>query len=101
MNYAYTIIMFGLAVGLLLFAANIWIIGFRAIPRRHSVNPPDKEQYAKDFARLLAILSISPFLSGAFSLFGDIEVMILPSLIVLAVSFILFLIIGIRLMHKQ
>ena len=61
----------------------------------------DGELYAKRFALLIALIAMSPLLSGIIALFGKIEIMIIPALIVLVVVFILALIIGIKFMPKE
>ena len=61
----------------------------------------DKKLYAKRFALLIAMIAVAPLLSGIIALFGKIEIMIIPALIVLVGGFIAALIIGIRFMPKE
>ena len=61
----------------------------------------DKKLYAKRFALLIAMIAMAPLLSGIIALFGKIEIMIIPALIVLVVVFIAALIIGIKFMPKE
>jgi asparagine N-glycosylation enzyme membrane subunit Stt3 len=49
---------------LMLYALLIRIIGFDMIPRNWAVQATDQNAYAKQFSRVLAILSLSPILSG-------------------------------------
>ncbi|MBR4413512.1 MAG: hypothetical protein IKS60_07840 [Lachnospiraceae bacterium] len=61
----------------------------------------DKKLYAKRFALLIAMIAMAPLLSGIIALFGKIEIMIIPALIVLVGGFIAALIIGIKFMPKE
>ena len=61
----------------------------------------DKKLYAKRFALLIAMIAMAPLLSGIIALFGKIEIMIIPALIVLVGGFITALIIGIKFMPKE
>ena len=49
---------------LMLYALLIRIIGFDMIPRNWAVQATDQKAYARQFSRVLAILSLSPILSG-------------------------------------
>ena len=54
----------------------------------------------KRFAILIALISMAPLLSGIIALFGKIEIMIIPALIVLIGGIIAAIIIGVKIMPK-
>ena len=51
MDHVYSIIMFCLAVGILLYAFIVSRDGFDAIPKNYAVDPEDKQAYASEFAK--------------------------------------------------
>lgn len=101
MDYAYSILMFCFSAGILLYALLVFIFGYEVIPRGYAVKPRDKKLYSRGVSRILLLVAASPALSGITALFGDIEIMWLPALAVLLVSFVVLMIIGVRLMPKQ
>ncbi len=100
MEYGYSIIMFAFAGSILLYAGLIAMGNYKLIRRLYSAKVRDKKEYAKRFARVLALVSLAPFLSGLVGLCGTIEQVILPAGAVLVVGFITFIAIGTRIMKK-
>ena len=68
MEYAFSIIMFALGVGLLLYALIIRASGFDAIPKNYSVKVKDKKRYANRFSLLIALLGAVPVAAGGIGL---------------------------------
>ena len=54
MDHVYSIVMFCLGAGVLLYAFIVSKSGFDAIPRKYAVDTKDKAVYASEFAKLLA-----------------------------------------------
>ncbi len=100
MEYGYSILMFAFSGSVLLYAGLIAMGNYDLIRRLRAAKVRDKKEYAKRFARVLALVSLSPFLSGIVGLLGDTDRMILPAGAVLVVSFIILLAIGTRIMKK-
>lgn len=94
MHYYYSIIMFCLAGGILLYAAIVKIGGYGFIPRTYTIRPKNPSDYAKQFAKTLALTAAAPAISGVLGLFG--EFMLIPALIALGVGFVVFIYIGHR-----
>ena len=102
MEHAYSIMTIIFAVCLFLYAGILFIAkDVNLIPKSHMAKITDKKLYAKRFALLIAMIAMAPLLSGIIALFGKIEIMIIPALIVLVVVFIAALIIGIKFMPKE
>lgn len=102
MDKAYSILTIIFAVCLFLYAGLLFILkDVDLIPKSHMSKITDKKLYAKRFALLIAMIAVAPLLSGIIALFGKIEIMIIPALIVLVGGFIAALIIGIRFMPKE
>ena len=68
MDHVYSIVMFCLGAGVLLYAFIVSRTGFDAIPKRHAVDPKDKAAYASEFAKLLAKIAGLFLLSGVIGL---------------------------------
>lgn len=56
------VLIFGGAV--MLYALLIRIFGYGMIPRNWAVQPTNQDAYARQFSKILAILALSPILSG-------------------------------------
>ena len=98
MEYAYSIVMFCLSGGMLLYALFISFRKYDMIPKSHATNPPDKKAYAKQFAKLVALVAIAPAASGVVGLFGkEAE---LPAIIVLFAGIVALMVIGVRWVKK-
>ena len=88
MEYAYSILMFCLAGGLLLYAGAVYRSkSDELIMRSYAAKMEDKEKYARQFSKVLALVSLSPALSGLAGLFVQGVVPV----VVLIVSFILLI----------
>lgn len=70
MEYAYSIMMSAMAVGLLLWAALAFIAGDMMLPRMYTISAKirDKKKYARQFAKLIAIIGIAFLISALVGL---------------------------------
>ena len=69
MEYAFTIMMSAMGGGLLLWAALAFLSGDTMLPSSYSVNKArDKKKYARQFAKLIALIGISFFVSALVGL---------------------------------
>ena len=96
--YGYAILMFCLAGGLLLYAALL----ARAkdptlIPRSYAAEMQDRRAYARQFARVIALVAAAPALSGLVALLTDAA---LPALLVLIGGLAVCIWLGVRRMKK-
>ena len=89
MDHVYSIVMFCLGAGVLLYAFIVSRAGFDAIPRKYVVDPKDKAAYASEFAKLLAKIAGLFLLSGVIGLLGTGPVFLWVSLAVLVIGFII------------
>ena len=65
MEYAYSILMFCFAGMLLLYAGLLALTGdVGLIPRNELVKMKDKKAYARQFAKVIALVALAPVLSG-------------------------------------
>lgn len=88
MEYAYSILMFCLAGLLLLYAGAVYRSkSDELIMRSYAVKMKDKEKYARQFSKVLALVALSPALSALVGLFVQGVVPV----VVLIVSFILLI----------
>ena len=89
--------------GFILICAGLISLGNYDLSRRmYAVKKKDKKEYARRVAVVLALVSLSPFLSGLVALIGGgIEKMALPAIIVLIVSAAAFIALGIRIMRRK
>ena len=95
----YSIIMFVLTAAFLIYAGITALTKNITVPynRSASVRGTTK-QYATQFSKLIALLTIAPFVSGIVGLF---ENLIIVAIIVLVVLFIGLLILGIKTIMKD
>ena len=89
MDHVYSIVMFCLGAGVLLYAFIVSRTGFDAIPKKHAVDPKDKTAYASEFAKLLAKIAVLFLLSGVIGLLGTGPVFLCVSIAVLVIGFII------------
>ena len=99
MEYGYSIIMFCLSAGILLYALLIRFGGYSFIPRNWYTKPKDKKVYAIQFAKMLAFVAIAPAVSGFIGLAGEGAMTV--ALVVLLGGFVALLIIGIKFFWKN
>ena len=88
MRYAYSILMFCFAGGILLYAALMAPGNDDLIPRRHAAKMRKPKAYAKRLAKVLALVSLAPLSSGIIGLLVDIERHPLPPVAALIAVFI-------------
>ncbi|MCR4922868.1 MAG: hypothetical protein K5931_02535 [Lachnospiraceae bacterium] len=102
MDRTYSIAMFIVSLCLFYYALSIGLSkNIKLIPHYKKVKVKDPKKYAKDFGKFIAMIAAAPLLSGIVALFGDIEYMVGPALIVLFVGIILAFVLGIRMMSKD
>lgn len=70
MEHGFSILMIIFGGAILLYAALIAAGGYDMIPRNYATHVPDKKKYAKQFAKLLALVGLSPILGGLISFFN-------------------------------
>ena len=94
MERAYSILMFCFAGGILLYSLILAIVRSPdLIPRTYAAKRQTKQKYAIQFAKIIALVSLAPALSGLVGLVAPT----VPSLLVLIVAFIFCLRLGIQL----
>ena len=97
MEYPYTILLFCLAGLLLLYAGIVALTkSSLLIPRDFAAKIDDRKKYVSRFARVLALVALSPALAGLSGLFFSGVVPV----IVFLVSFVLLMRRGIRWMDE-
>ena len=97
MEYGYSILMGIFSAAILLYAGLMALGGdYDMLPMRarNSVNPKDKKKYARQLAKVIALVAISPALSALAGLWN-----ILAAVIVLLCTMALFIWLGTRLMR--
>ena len=98
MRYGYSILMFCFAGGILLYAALVAPGNVDLIRRRHAVKIENPKAYAKQFAKVLALVSLSPLSSGVVGLLLDIERHPFPPVVTLIAVFVVCMWRGVRIM---
>ncbi len=87
--------MFAFAGLILIYAGILYLTkDSTMIMRDYAVKMKDKKAYARQFAKLVALFSLSPILSGITAMVWSIG----PGLIVLVLASVILLAIGLRLM---
>ena len=72
MEYGFPILTLIFGGCFMLYALVVKVGGFRFIPRNWAVRATDQDAYANEFAKVIAILALSPILSGLIGLvFGE------------------------------
>ena len=96
--YGFAILMFCLAGGLLLYAALLAKEKDPTlIPRNYAAKMKDRRAYARQFARVIALVAAAPALSGLIALLTDAA---LPTLLALVGGLVVCLWLGARWMKK-
>lgn len=83
MEKGFSILMFIFSGTILFYALMIgWTKDIKLIARHYSVKTKDKKKYAVQFAKLLAVVSIAPALSGIAGLFTDSVFIVIGALVI-------------------
>ena len=101
MERAYSILMFCFAGMTLLFAAALASGNADFMPRRYAASMKNRKDYVKRFAKVLALVSLSPLLSGIVAALIDINRYPAPAVVTLIVTFIVCMRRGVRIMDEQ
>ena len=97
----YSILMFCFAGMILLFAAALAPGNADFMPRRYAAPMKSRKDYVKRFAKVLALVSLSPLLSGIVAALIDINRHPAPAVVTLIATFILCMRRGVRMMDEQ
>jgi threonine/homoserine/homoserine lactone efflux protein len=93
MEYAFSIIMFIFGGALLLYSGILALTkDYNLIARGHATKPKDKKRYALCFARTMAIVALSPIITGLAGLTGNVIITAAAGV----VSFVLCIFIGVK-----
>lgn len=98
MEYGFSILMFIFSAAIMLYAGlMVWTKDYKILPfrARASVKPKNPKWYMTQFAKVTALVSAAPLLSGLVGLWN-----LLVALIVLIVGFIVFIWIGTKIMKN-
>ena len=97
MEYGYSILMGIFAIVLLLYGLVIFLSGdILLVPKHWASKMSDPKKYAKQFGKIIMIISTAPLLSAILALFGSF--MMIPSIIVLIGGIAGGIIIGIHIL---
>lgn len=89
MEYVYSIIMFCMAGGLLLYAGLLALAKDpMLIPKHHAANMKNEKAYAVMIAKIVALIAIPFAVSGIVGLIWNAEQTLLPAILVLIVGFV-------------
>ena len=100
MDKAYSILMWVFSGGLFLYALVLFIFkDTELIPKSDKAKITDKKTYAKQFAKVIALVALAPMLSGIVGFLGGF--FMIPAVIVLIGGVIAAIIIGIKIMPKE
>ncbi len=100
MEYGYSILMGIFAIVLLLYGLITFLTGDILLVAKHwAAKISDKKHYARQFGKVIMIISTAPLLSALLALLGSF--MIIPSVIVLIGGIIGGIVIGIHIMPKE
>jgi len=89
MEYVYSIIMFCMAGGLLLYAGLLALAKDpMLIPKHYAANMKNEKAYAVMIAKIVALIAIPFAVSGIVGLIWNAEQTLLPAILVLIVGFI-------------
>ena len=102
MDYAYSIIMFVFAAGLLIYAGILAALKDpMLIPKHYAVKKTrTSKMYVAQIAKIVAVCAAAPALSGLAGLIWNAQTTLLPAFIVLILAFIICIYIGVRIMKK-
>jgi len=99
MEQGFSILMLIFSAAILFYALIIgWTKDIKLIARHYAIKTKNKKKYAVQFAKLLALVSIAPAMSGIVGLFTDNVFIVIGSLVI---SFIVCLKFGLRLMKDK
>lgn len=100
MEYGYSILMGIFGIVLLIYGLIVFLSGdIMLVPRNWAAKMTDKKRYAKQFGKVVMIVSSAPLLSALVALFGSL--MIIPAVIVLIGGIAGGIAIGIRILPKD
>ncbi|MBQ6639247.1 MAG: hypothetical protein IJH82_11480 [Lachnospiraceae bacterium] len=100
MEYGYSILMGIFGIVLLIYGLIVFLSGdIMLVPRNWAAKMTDKKRYAKQFGKVVMIVSSAPLLSALVALFDSF--MIIPAVIVLIGGIAGGIAIGIRIMPKD
>ena len=106
MEYAYSILMFCFAGMLLLYAGLLALTKDAGlIPRSEAVEMRDKKAYARQFAKVMALVALAPVLSGLVALAPWLSALTgvvgahVAAFLVLVLAFVGCIRVGVRLMR--
>ena len=100
MEYGYSILMGIFAGVLFLYGLITFLSGdILLVARNWAAKISDKKRYARQFGKVIMIISTAPLLSALLALFGSF--MIIPAVIVLIGGIIGGIVIGIHIMPKE
>ena len=100
MEYGYSILIGILGIILLLYGLIVFLSGdIMLIPENWAAKMTDRKRYAKQFGKVIMIVSSAPLLSALVALFGSF--MIIPAVIILIGGIVGGIVIGVRIMPKD
>ena len=100
MEYGYSILMGIFGIVLLIYGLIVFLSGdIMLVPRNWAAKMTDKKRYAKQFGKVVMIVSSAPLLSALVALFDSF--MIIPAVIVLIGGIAGGIAIGIRILPKD
>ena len=100
MEYGYSILMGIFGIVLLIYGLIVFLSGdSMLVPRNWAAKMTDKKRYAKQFGKVVMIVSSAPLLSALVALFDSF--MIIPAVIVLIGGIAGGIAIGIRILPKD
>ena len=101
MEYAYSIIMFCMAGGLLLYAGLLALTKDpMLIPKHHAARMKNKKAYTVMIAKIVALIALPFAVSGIIGLIWNAEQTLLPAIIVLIVGFVGCIYLSSRIVRK-
>ena len=100
MEYGYSILIGILGIILLLYGLIVFLSGdIMLIPKNWAAKMTDRKRYAKQFGKVIMIVSSAPLLSALVALFGSF--IIIPAVIILIGGIAGGIAIGVRIMPKD
>ena len=102
MEYAYSIIMFCMAGGLLLYAGLLALAKDpMLIPKYYATNMKNKKAYAVMFAKIIAMMAVPFTVSGIVGLIWTSEQTLLPAIVVLIIGLFIGFYLSTRIAKKS
>ena len=96
----FSILMFVFAIGIFLGGLSVFNGNTFLLYKTYHKKPPVKSEL-RYIGRVTMLVSLAPVFSGLVALIGDEEIMFLPASVTLIISFILLLIIGIKIFKSE